>query len=231
MRTAGGFASFSRKVWAVGAKDLRAEFRTREVFLTMAAFSVLAVIVFGLAFDLRVPDSEMVVPGVLWVVVLYTGVLGLNRSFGAEMDHGTLAGLLLAPMDRSAIYFGKFLAGMVLMFSMELLVLPVILVIFDVNLFHPVVLFGLFLGTVGYVGVGTLFAAMTSNSRARESMLPILLLPVMVPIFMAGVGLTAKIVDGGTIADASRWLWMIAGYDLVFITIAYLVFDMIWEEA
>jgi heme exporter protein B len=107
----------------------------------------------------------------------------------------------------------------------------VILVIFDVNLFHPVVLFGLFLGTVGYVGVGTLFAAMTSNSRARESMLPILLLPVMVPIFMAGVGLTAKIVDGGTIADASRWLWMIAGYDLVFITIAYLVFDMIWEEA
>jgi hypothetical protein len=104
MRTKGGFGAWLRKVWAVARKDLRAEFRAKEVFATMATFSVLAVVVFGLAFDLRVPDPEMVAPGVLWVVVLFGGVLGLNRTFGAEVDRGSLAALLLAPMDRSVIY-------------------------------------------------------------------------------------------------------------------------------
>lgn len=231
MRIGGGAGAYWRKIWAIARKDLRAEFRAREVFPTMAAFSVLAVIVFGLAFDLRVPEAEMVAPGVLWVVVLFGGVLGLNRTFGAEADRGTLAALLLAPVDRSAIYFGKFIATLALTLATEAVILPIILVIFDVSLFQPAVLLALLLGTVGYVGVGTLFAALTSNSRARESMLPILLLPVMVPIFTAGVGLTSGILDGDTFAEVQRWLWLIAGYDVVFLTIAYLVFDLIWEES
>ncbi|MGL4651246.1 MAG: heme exporter protein CcmB [Caldilineaceae bacterium] len=231
MRTGGGAGAYWRKVWAIARKDLNAEFRGREVFPTMVAFSILAVIVFGLAFDLRVPESSMVAPGVLWVVILFGGVLGLNRTFGAEADRGTLAALLLAPVDRSAIYFGKFIATFLIMLATEAIVLPVILVIFDVNLFNPAVLLGVLLGTVGYVGVGTLFAALTASSRARESMLPILLLPVMVPIFTAGVGLTSKIVDGGDFADVARWLYLMVGYDIVFLTIAYLVFDLIWEES
>lgn len=231
MKTRGGFASWLRKVWAVAMKDLRAEFRAKETFTTMAAFSVLAVIVLGLAFDLRVPESEMVAPGVLWVVVLFGGVIGLNRTFGAEVDRGSLSALLLAPMDRSAIYFGKLIASLVFMLATEALVLPVILVLFDVSLFQPLILLGLVLGTLGYVGVGTLFAALTASTRARESMLPVLLLPVMIPIFVAGVGLTAGVVDGHDMAAVQRWLWMIAGYDVIFLTIAYLVFDMIWEEA
>ncbi len=231
MRTGGGPGAFLRKVWAITLKDLRAEFRTKEVVLTMAAFSVLAVIIFGLAFDLRVPDPNMVAPGVLWVVVLFGGVLGLNRAFGAEADRGSLAALLLAPMDRSAIYFGKLIAALIFMVITEALVLPVILVIFDVSLFQPLNLLGLFLGTLGYVAVGTLFAALTANSRARESMLPILLLPVMVPVFVAGVGLSSTLIDGGSMESVVRWLLVIAGYDLLFLTIAYLVFDMIWEDA
>lgn len=231
MRTTGGPGTWLRKLWAVALKDLRAEFRAKEVFATMAAFSVLAVIVFGLAFDLRVPRAEMVAPGVLWVVVLFGGILGLNRSFGAEADRGTLPALLLAPMDRSAIYFGKFLASLLFTLATEVLVLPVILLIFDVSLFQPLSLLGLLLGTVGYVGVGTLFAALTASTRARESMLPILLLPVMIPVFVAGVGLTSNVVDGRNFETVQRWLWLIAGYDLVFLTVAYLVFDLIWEEA
>lgn len=231
MRTGGGAAAYWRKVGAIAQKDLRAEFRGREVFPTMAAFSVLAVIVFGLAFDLRVPEAAMVAPGVLWVVILFSGVLGLNRTFGAEADRGTLAALLLAPVDRSAIYFGKFIATLLLTLASEALVLPVMLVIFDVNLFQPAVLAGVLLGTVGYVCVGTLFAALTASSRARESMLPILLLPVMVPIFTAGVAITAGILDGDSFADVQRWLLLMAGYDVVFLTIAFLVFDLIWEES
>jgi heme exporter protein B len=229
MRTGGGIRAYLRKIRAIAAKDLRAEVRAKEVLGTMIAFSVLAVIVFGLAFDLRVPEAEMVAPGVLWVVLLFTGVLGLNRAFGAEVDRGSLSALLLAPVDRSSIYFGKLIAQLVFMLSMEILIIPLMLVVFDVSLFDPWILLGVVLGTIGYVSVGVLFAALTSSSRARETMLPILLLPVMVPVFVAGVGLTSNILDGREFADFGRWLLILTVYDLVFLTIAYIVFDLIWE--
>ncbi len=230
MATGGGIGSYLSKVWAVAQKDLRAELRAKETFSTMAAFGVLAVLIFGLAFDLRVPEAKMVVPGVIWVAILFTGVLGLNRSFGAEVDRGSLAALLLAPVDRSAIYFGKTLAHLVFLLATEAILLPVILIIFDLNVLHPWILVSVLLGSLGYVSVGTLFAALAASSRARESMLPILLMPVMVPVFMAGVGLCAAVLDGRTLDDFQRWLWMLVAYDLVFMTIAFLVFDLIWEE-
>ena len=222
---------YFRKVWAVAAKDLQAELRAKESFSTMVAFGLLAVLVFGLAFDLRVPDAKMVTPGVLWVVILFTGVLGLNRSFGAELDRGSLAALLLAPVDRSAIYFGKVLAHLAFMLLTEAIILPVTLVIFDINVLRLWILVGVLLGTIGYVSVGTLFAALSAGGRARETILPVLLLPVMVPVFVAGVGLTANVLDGRELVDFQRWLWMLVAYDLVFVTIAFLVFDLIWEEA
>jgi heme exporter protein B len=230
MRTGGGLAAYLRKVWAIAAKDLRAELRAKESLSVMVAFSLLAVLIFGLAFDLRVPDAKMVAPGVMWVVILFSGVLGLNRSFGAEVDRSTLAALLLAPVDRSAIYFGKFLAQLVFMLLNEAIILPVTLVIFDINILQPWILVGVLLGTIGYVAVGTLFAALAANSRARESLLPILLLPVMVPIFMAGVALSANVLDGRSLSDFQRWLWIMVVYDLIFVVVAYLVFDLIWEE-
>jgi heme exporter protein B len=230
MRTGGGFAAFLRKVWAVAAKDLRAEVRGREIFSTMTVFSILAVLIFGLAFDLRVPRPEMTAPGVLWVIILFAGVLGLNRSFGAEMDRGTLPALLMAPVDRSAIYFGKLIANYVFTLGTAAVILLVMYFIFDVALLAPMILAGVALGTLGYVGVGTIFAALAASSRARESMLPILLLPVMVPVFVAGVALTAGVLDGKGWEDVSNWFALLAGFDLVFIIVAYLLFDMILEE-
>ncbi len=231
MRTNGGLGAYMRKVRAITRKELQAEWRAKEVFSTMTIFGILAVLVFGMAFDLRVPKSDMVAPGVLWVVLLFAGVLGLNRSFGAEVDRGSLPALLLAPMDRSAIYFGKMIANLIFMLAMLALVLPTILIIFDVNMIKTWILVALLLGVLGYVAVGTLFAAMTASVRARESMLPILLLPLMVPIFVAGVALTAAVVDGRTLGDFWRWLGVLSAYDLIFVTIAFIVFDMIWQES
>lgn len=230
MHTEGGFPAYLRKTWAIAAKDLRAEIRAKEVFSTMIAFGLLAVMIFGLAFDLRVPNALMVVPGILWVVILFAGMLGLHRSFGAEVDRDSLAALLLAPMDRSAIYFGKLIANLVFLLLMEILVLPVLLVIFDTNLFHAWILAGLLLGSLGYAGVGTLFAALTANVRARESMLPVMLLPVMIPVFVAGVSLTAGVLDGRPMSGLWRWLQMLLVYDVLFIVVAYLVFDLIWDN-
>lgn len=230
MGAAGGIDSYVQKVWAVAAKDMRTELRTKEVLGSMGAFSLLAVTIFGLAFDLRVPDPEMVIPGVLWAVLLFTGILSLNRSFGSEMEQRTLAALLLAPVDRSALFFGKVLANFVLILIIQVLVLPAILIIYDVNLFRTWILVGLLFGTLGYVIVGALFAALTSGVRARETLLPILMLPVMVPLFIAGVGLTAAILDGRLFADFRHWLGMLVAYDLIFVIISYLLFDLIWEE-
>ncbi|MEX1020549.1 MAG: heme exporter protein CcmB [Litorilinea sp.] len=231
MYTQPGHAGYWRKVWAIAAKDLRAEVRAKEVLGTMIAFGLLAVVVFGLAFDLRVPQGAMVAPGVLWGVILFAGVLGLHRSFGAEMDRHTLPALLLAPVDRSAIYFGKFLAQFVFLAAAVVVIAPAVVVIFNVNVLQGWIPVGLLLGLIGYTGVGTLFGALTAGIRARESMLPILLMPVMAPVFMAGIGLTANVLDGRTFVDFRHWLLLLGIYDVVFLTIAYLVFDMIWEDS
>lgn len=230
MQTGRGFVRYWQKVWLIMAKDLRIELRAKEIIVVMAAFSALAVIIFGIAFDLRVPRPTMVTPGVLWGVLLFSGVLGLNRSFSAEADHQTLTALLLAPIDRTTLYLGKALANLLFMLAMTTILLPLILFIFDVNLFQLWILVALLLGIIGYVGVGTLFAALTANIRARESMLPILLLPVMAPVFMAGIKVTENVLDGRNWTNFQNWLGMLIAFDLIFLTAAFLVFDLIWED-
>ncbi|MDE0465128.1 MAG: heme exporter protein CcmB [Caldilineaceae bacterium] len=227
----GGIAAYMRHVRAVAEKDIRAEMRSKEVVGTMAAFSILSAVVFGLAFDLRVPRPALVVPGILWVIVLFAGVLGLHRSFGSEVDHGTLAGLLLAPVERSAIYLGKVAANLVYFLIVEALLVPAFLILFDVNLLKPIVLLGLLLGTIGYVGIGTVFAALTSRNRARETLLPVLLLPVLAPLFIAGVGLTSVIVDGRAVSEAWPWLGIIGLYDTLTFAVAFLLVDVVWESS
>lgn len=230
MQTGRSVGRYWHKVWQIMAKDLRIELRAKEIIVVMVAFSALAVIIFGMAFDLRVPRSDMVVPGVLWGVLLFSGTLGLNRSFSAEADRQTLMALLLAPIDRSTLYLGKFLANLFFLLFMVVVLLPILLFIFDVNLFHPWILVALFLGIIGYVGVGTLFAALTATIRARESMLPVLLLPVMAPVFMAGLKVTELVLDGRDWSNFQNWLGMLTAFDLIFLTTAFLVFDLIWEE-
>jgi heme exporter protein B len=230
IRHRSGAVAYWAKVWVIAAKDLRTELRAKEVLGTMIAFGLLAVVVFGLAFDLRVPAGAMVAPGVLWGVILFAGVLGLHRSFGAEVDRSTLPALLLAPIDRSAIYFGKFLAQLLFLATAVIVIAPAVVVIFNTNILHGWVLVALFLGLIGYSAVGTLFGALTAGTRARESMLPILLLPVMAPVFMAGIGLTANILDGRAFVDFRHWLLLLLIYDIVFLTVAYLVCDLIWED-
>ena len=225
-----GFAAYLRRVLAVAEREVRTELRAGEIVITMAAFAVLAAVIFGLAFDLRVPRAELVVPGILWVIVLFTGILGLQRSFGSETDRGTLTGLLLAPVERSAIYFGKVAANLLYFLIVEALLAPTLLILFDVNLARPIILLGLFLGTLGYAIVGTLFAALTVRSRAREALLPVLLLPVLAPLFIAGVSLTAVVLDARPDGEVWRWLGVLALYDALFLAIALLLFDLIWEQ-
>src|SRR5512136_3295126 len=126
--------SFFSAVGAIVWKDIRAELRTKDIFSSMFVFALLAVIIFNFAFELRVPDMKMVAPGIIWVAIAFAGTLGLNRAFVIEQDKGSLAGLLLAPVDRSAIYFGKMLGNLLFIFIVEVILLPLVMIFFNLSL-------------------------------------------------------------------------------------------------
>ncbi len=222
--------SYLNKVRAIVWKDVRAELRTKDILSSMLVFSFLTVLIFQFAFDLRASVIQLVLPGVLWIAITFAGVLGLNRSFVLEQDRGSMEGLLMAPMDRSAIYFGKLIGNLLFIFAVELMLLPLMTVLYNVSLLSPSILLVVFLGTIGYAAVGTLFAALSINTRAREVMLPILLFPVMIPVFVAGVQATARLLDGDTLAEIARWVQLLLAYDGIFIAAAMILFDYVVEE-
>jgi len=222
--------SFWQSVLAILKKDIRAELRTKDIFSSMFVFALLAVIIFDFAFELRVPSMAMVTPGILWVAITFAGTLGLNRSFVIEQDKGSLAGLLLAPVDRSAIYFGKMLSNLLFMLVVEMFLLPLVMILFNQPLLRWEHVLVLLLGTYGFAAVGTVFSAMAVNTRAREVLLPILLFPVVVPVLLAGVKMTGALLDGETLSSVSNWLRLILIYDIGFTVVAYLTFGFVVEE-
>ncbi len=159
--------NFWKAVFAILRKDIRAELRTKDIFSSMFVFALLSVIVFNFAFELRIPKMAMVAPGIIWVAVSFAGTLGLNRAFVIEQDKGSLAGLLLAPVDRAAIYFGKMLGNLVFMLVVEAMLLPLIMIFFNLPLLSGPHLLVLLLGTYGFAAVGTVFSAIAVNTRAR----------------------------------------------------------------
>ena len=222
--------NFWQAVGAIVWKDVRAELRTKDIFSSMFVFALLSVIVFNFAFQLRVPDMRMVAPGIIWVAIAFSGTLGLNRAFVIETDKGSLAGLLLAPIDRSAIYFGKMLGNLLFMLGVEAVLLPLVMIFFNLTIITLPHLLVLLLGTVGYAAVGTLFSAIAVNTRAREVLLPILLFPVLVPVLVTGADMTGKLLDGAMMAEIAGGLQLILFYDVLFTMVAYLTFDFVVEE-
>ena len=222
--------SYLRKVFAIVWKDVRAELRTKDILSSMLVFAGLAVVIFQFAFDLRADNVRLVLPGVVWIAITFSGVLGLNRSFIIEQDRGSMEGLLLAPMDRSVIYFGKLIGNLLFIFVVELVLLPLISIFFNVWVLTPSIVLVVFLGTIGFAAVGTLFAALSVNTRAREVMLPILLFPIMVPVLIAGVQAMSALLDGETLKEIAQWLRLLVAYDAIFIAAAFLLFDYVVEE-
>lgn len=216
---------FISRILAITQKDVVIEFRTRETLSGMLIFSVLVILIFNFAFELRVDNVREVVPGALWVTFTFAGVLALNRSFASERDQGSLEGLLLAPMDRSAIYFGKTLANVLFMLLIESIILPVASVFFNLNLLQLQLLVVVFLGTIGFAGVGTLLSAVAINTRARDVMLPILLFPISIPMVVAAVKLSAAIIDTGSMAEAGVWWPILLSFDAIFLTVSALIFE------
>ncbi len=224
------FTAYWRTVSAVLWKDLAAEFRSKELITAMVVFSLLVVLVFNFALQLDKLTRESVAAGVLWVTAVFSGTLGLNRSLALEKDRGSLDGLLLAPVDRSALYFGKMLGNWLFMLIVQAVILPVFFVLYNLPVLTPLLLVVIVIGTLGYAGVGTLLASMAVHSRSRDVMLPILLLPVAVPVLVAAVNASTNILAAAPWDEIAPYLNLLAVYDVIFIAVAYMLFDYVVEE-
>lgn len=223
--------SFARRALAVAWKDLLVERRSKETLNALIFFALLLLFVFQFALG---PDRERlagVLPGVLWLGFILSGLLALGRTFLVEREHDCWEGLLLAPGDKSAVYLGKLAGNLALMAVVETLVLALFVVFFDIDLGRafPGLVVVVALGTLGLAAVGTLFAAMTAHVRAREVLFPVLLLPVQVPVLLATVKATEALLAGEPLGAVAHWVKLLAAADVVYLAVGVLTFDAILE--
>jgi len=217
--------------WAIFAKEVRTELRTRELLVTTAVFTLVVVFMFSFSFDPTSAESRRFGPGLLWIAFLFAGTLMLEPSFLREQANDTLAALRLAPIDPYAILLGKTLANFLFLIITEALLLPVFSVFYNVSLLPalPGLVLVCVLGTLGIVVPGTIFSAVTAHARMRELLLPLLLLPILTPILIAATESTSAL-----LSDSPEWpamgLKLLAGADIIFLTVAYFLFDALLEE-
>jgi heme exporter protein B len=218
---------------AILGRDLALEARRRESLLSMGVFAAATLVVFSLAFDPTVIQAKASGPGIVWVTILFAATIGLSRTFATESAGEVLAGLLLAPVDRTAIYLAKVVSTFVLVGIVEAAAFLGFVVLFDPKeLEDPLVLFGItLLATAGFLGSGVLFAAMTRHARGGGgTLLQILLLPLSIPIFLGGVQTTERLLRGLPLGDAGKWIPALAAFAAVYLALGSVLFEKVVEE-
>jgi heme exporter protein B len=213
------------------AKELRLEFRTRELLSATIIFGLVVVMMFSFAFDPTAAESRRYGPGLLWIAFLFAGSLMLNPSFAREQTNDTLDALRMAPISSFAILLGKMLANFIFMSLAELVLVPVFGVLYNVSMAGIVwrLILVLALGTVGLTVTGTVFSAISAHARMRELLLPLLLLPILTPLLIGAVEATAALFTEQPALDR-MWVALLAGFDIVFLTASWLLCDYLIEE-
>ncbi|NIR51645.1 ABC transporter permease [candidate division KSB1 bacterium] len=221
-----------KRIAAIFWKDILAELRTKEMIFSMLVFSLMVTVIFNFSFP---PGSEFIqgaLPGMLWMTFIFASLLGMNRSFVYEVDKGCLQGLMLAPMSRVAIYVSKFLVNVIFIGMVELIMLPFFSIFFDMAILNHVgeLVLVILLSTLGLSTIGTLFSAISVNTRTREVMLPILHFPVSIPIIIGAVQATAAVLQEEDWSVTWGWLKIIIAFDIIFFIVSLLTFEYIIEE-
>lgn len=229
------------KFLEIARKDLKAEFRTKQMLNSMMIFALLVLVIFYFAFgneasifiqDINTRIVDLLAPGMLWIAFTFAGMLGLSRSFAGEKEEGCLEGLKLCPVDRSDIYNGKVLSNAVLMFLMEAITVPIFVGLFsyyDIKNITGLILV-IILGTFGFIFVGTLLSALTVNTRMRELLLPVILFPILFPVIQMAVIATGKMLVTGDLSEITGELQILVVYDIIFFVLAQLLFEYTIED-
>ncbi len=221
---------FFQTVRAIIIKDLRAEFRSRELIGSMALFTLLSILIFSFALELDRQVREEAVSGVLWVTVVFASILGFNRSMGMESDQGNLDAMLLAPIERSAIFIGKLIGNYIFSVIIGLVMLPLMTILYNIPVTQPPLVVVLMLGTFGFSTIGTLLATMTVQTRSREAMLPIIMMPVALPILLSAVKASNGIIGDVPLEQWQAWPQIVAVIDFIYLGLCFLLYDFVIEE-
>jgi heme exporter protein B len=230
-----------RRAMALVRKDMITERRSKAAFNAMAFFAAMVLFIFSFALGPDAPSMsagpgqtllQYLWPGLLWVAIFFTGILALGRSFQIEMESGGMEALRLYPGDKKAVYLGKLISNLIVLGAMELILIPVSAILYNIDLWTklPALLGITLLGSVGFAAVGTFYAALTANLRARDVMLPVLVFPILVPIVVAAVKATTLIIRGDPMGEMWTWLRIMALVDIVLLTVCTLTFEFALED-
>ena len=231
-KTASGNLSYIATVRAIVWKDLTMEWHTGQILSVMLVFALTAAIIYNFALYGSLAAARDASTGFLWVTILLAGTLGLNRSLMSEQENRSLEAILMAPIDRSAIYVGKVISVIIFTLAMEAILVPIFTAFFNKPFWRPQVLFILILGTIGYVAAGVLVTSMTIQTRTKEVLLPVLLLPLTLPVVLAAAQVTAAYVA----AVPPEWsevqfaVALVVAYDLFMVTAGFLTYHYVVEE-
>lgn len=212
-------------------KDLITEARSRETISSMFFFALIVILIFSFSFTADQQTARTLMPGLMWIAFVFTGIIGLGRSFSTEVQNDCLENLQISPAPRGQIYLGKLLSNFLFMFVVELILFPLFVIFFNLEVLDtiPVVVLILVAGTVGVSAVGTLFSAMTVQIRAREVMLPILLLPLIVPVIIGAVEATAGALGGEPFSLYRQWIELLVVFDVIFVIVSFWMFEFILD--
>ena len=217
--------------WVVW-KDLISEVRSRETLSSMLFFALTVILVFSFSFSMDQQAARELIAGIIWVAFAFTGMIGLGKSFSAELQNDCLAYLQMSPAPKGAIYLGKLLANLIFMLIVEILLFPLFVLFFNLDVVEEIgiLLLIFLLATLGLSSVGTLFSALTVQIRAREVMLPVLLLPLVVPVMIAGVEATRGALNADPVSFYSQWLELLAVFNVIFTVVSFWLFELILDS-
>jgi len=219
-----------RPVMVIVWKDILLELRSRDLVVSILVFGLVVVVVFNFALNNAPGRAEELAPGILWTAFAFAAILAMNRAFVRDQEQGGLEGLLISPVSRDAIFLGKALTSLIFMLLVEAALLPVYAVMLNFSALSFNLVLTIFLGTLGFAVVGTLFSAIAVQTRSREIMLPVLFFPVVLPVIIAAVEATTRSVGGETFIGLGRWLPLIAVFDAMFLVICPWIFAFVVEE-
>lgn len=224
--------SLLRQAWLVLRKDWLIEWRTRARLTALVFFSLSTLLLFSFAMGPDIDALRRHAPGYLWLALLFSSVLSLGESFRLESENQALIGLLVIPIDARAIFLGKVFGNALLLFGLSLLLLPVAVALYDIDITRSfwLLLLVLLLGCIGISAPGTVYSAISANARARDVMLPLLLFPVLVPLLLAAVSATRFTLTSDAQAQLPSWLQLLTAFDLIYLSVGFLVFPKVAEE-
>ena len=208
------------------------ELRSRETMSSMLFFALIVILVFSFSFSMDQDAARQLIAGIIWVSFTFTGIIGLGKSFSSELQNDCLEALQISPIPKGAVYLGKVLANFLFMLSVEILLFPLFILFFNLDVVEElgILLLVFLLATLGLSAVGTLFSALTVQIRAREVMLPVLLLPLAVPVMIAAVEATRGTLNGDPYAFYSQWIQLLVVFDIIFTVVSFWLFELILDS-